>query len=163
MGSGTEVRAARAGYVERVQQGMVSVQVGTPGNLGPLRDFYLHGTPAPGIQVGAWVQQGQHIINSDTVQVDPRYPLSGPHLHFEVQYGFNLPGAPPGAEGHPLDPVPVLEAAQPLPAPPPASPPASGPGTGIEGWAGLVLKVDVDIPAFALELGVLASGLKGIG
>lgn len=113
--SGTTIYAARAGYVERVQTGMVSVQVGSPGNLGPVRDFYLHGSPWLGIVVGHWVKQGDPIISSDTVQVDPRYPLTGPHLHFEVQNGFNLPGAPPTAEGAPLDPVPVLLAAQSAP------------------------------------------------
>lgn len=45
----------------------------------------------------------------------------------------------------------------------PPQPPAHGPGVGVEGWAGLQVKVDVDIPAFASELGVLASGLQGIG
>lgn len=101
--SGTTIYAARAGVVERVQTGMVGVRVGNQ------RDFYLHGTSL--VAVGQQVAQGQPVIHSDTVQVDPRYPLTGPHLHFEVQNGYSLPGAPPSAPEAPLDPVPVLTAA----------------------------------------------------
>jgi len=120
--SGTAIYAARRGYVERVQQGMVSVQVGPDyAHLGTQRDFYLHGNPAAGIVVGVFVDAGQHIIDSDTVQVDPRFPLTGPHLHFEVQDGHNLPGIPI-APGAPLDPVPVL-LIPPVPLPPPPPPP----------------------------------------
>lgn len=150
--SGTVIYAARAGVVERVQTGMVSVRVGAQ------RDFYLHGTPL--VRVGEAVAEGQPVIHSDTVQVDPRYPLSGPHLHFEIQNGYTLPGAPPGAPERPLDPVPVLLAAHAQLPPPPA--PSAGGGT-LTGWDGVTVKVDVDIPAFAQQLGVLASGLEGIG
>jgi hypothetical protein len=128
--SGTRIYAARRGYVERVQTGMVSVQVGqTYATLGDQRDFYLHGNPAPGIQVGVFVDEGQLIIYSDTVQVDSRFPLTGPHLHFEIQNGHNLPGIPT-APGTPLDPVPILLAAKVLAPPvivPPVEPPEDEP------------------------------------
>lgn len=101
--SGTTIFAARAGVVERVQTGMTSVHV----DGSTQRDFYLHGTSL--VAVGQHVARGQAVIHSDTVQVDPRYPLTGPHLHFEVQDGRSLPGAPPSAPGNPLDPVPVLQ------------------------------------------------------
>lgn len=106
--TGTTIYAARSGVVERVQTGMTSIHVDNSNE----RDFYLHGTSL--VSVGQYVRQGQPVITSDTVQVDPRYPLTGPHLHFERQNGFTYPGAPPFAEGAPLDPVPVLLAAQPL-------------------------------------------------
>lgn len=101
--SGTLIYAARAGIVERVQTGMVGVRVGSQ------RDFYLHGTSL--VHVGQAIAQGAPVIHSDTVQVDPRYPLSGPHLHFEVQNGYSLPGAPPAAPEASLNPVPFLLAA----------------------------------------------------
>ncbi len=102
--SGTTIYAARAGTVERVQTGMVSVHV----SGSTQRDFYLHGFSL--VPVGAPIAAGDAVISSDTVQVDPRYPLTGAHLHFEVQDGLTLPGAPPYAPGRPLDPVPILNA-----------------------------------------------------
>jgi hypothetical protein len=100
--SGTIIHAARAGMVERVQVGMVGILV----DGGAQRDFYLHGYSL--VVVGQRVAAGTPVIHSDTVQVDPRYPLTGPHLHFEVQDDYSLPGAPPQYPEHPLDPVPVL-------------------------------------------------------
>lgn len=98
--TGTIIKAARAGVVERVQQGMTSVRVGSQ------RDFYLHGTSL--VKVGQAVAKDQPVIRSGMVAVDPRYPPTGPHLHFEVQNGYSLPAAPPGAWEDPSDPVPVL-------------------------------------------------------
>lgn len=100
--SGTIIKAARAGVVETVVTGIVGVHV----DGGPFRDFYVHGYSL--VLVGQRVAQGTPVIHSDTVQADPRYPLTGPHLHFEVQDGFVLPGAPPAAPERPVDPVPIL-------------------------------------------------------
>lgn len=100
--SGTIIHAARAGVVERVQAGMVGILV----DGGSQRDFYLHGYSL--VVTGQRVAAGTPVIHSDTVQVDPRYPLTGPHLHFEVQDGYSLPGAAGQFPEHPLDPVPVL-------------------------------------------------------
>lgn len=99
---GTIIRAARAGVVETVQTGMVGIHVTDTLE----RDFYLHGYTL--VVVGQHVDVGTPVIHSDTVQVDPRYPLTGPHLHFEVQDGYTLPGAPPQYPEHSLDPVPIL-------------------------------------------------------
>lgn len=101
--SGTIIKAARAGRVETVQTGIVGVHVDGSGQ----RDFYVHGYSL--VVVGQHVSVGTPVIHSDTVQADPRFPLTGPHLHFEVQDGFTLPGAPPQFPGKSLDPVPVLE------------------------------------------------------
>lgn len=160
--SGTLIYAARAGVVERVQTGMVSVRVGAQ------RDFYLHGTPL--VRVGQSVAEGEPVIHSDTVQVDPRYPLTGPHLHFEVQEGFNLPGAPPNAEGKPLDPVPILLAAHrlvvPVPAPPPAPAPAPSPvppsnlDQARAAWARLGELLIADLPQTAAAIAAVIAKLN---
>ena len=41
--------------------------------------------------------------------------------------------------------------------------PVFGPGSGVAVWSGLQVQVDIDIPAFGSELGVLASGLGNLG
>lgn len=99
---GTIIKAARAGIVETVATGIVGIHV----NDSTQRDFYLHGYSL--VVVGQHVDAGTPVIHSDTVQVDPRYPLTGPHLHFEVEDGYTLPAAPPFAPEHSLDPVPIL-------------------------------------------------------
>ena len=45
----------------------------------------------------------------------------------------------------------------------PAQPPTYGPAAGAEGWHGLVAVVDVDLPNFGHDMGVLASGLQTLG
>lgn len=101
--SGTIIYAARAGVVETVVTGIVGLLVA---GLERVRDLYVHGYPL--VSRGEHVAEGQPVIHSDTVAADHRYPPTGPHLHFEVQLGFSLPGAPPLEPGRPLDPVPVL-------------------------------------------------------
>lgn len=44
--------------------------------------------------------------------------------------------------------------------PPPAT---TGAGGAVENWNGLQVKVDVDIPAFGQQLGVIASGVENLG
>lgn len=101
MPTGTPVFAIAGGVIERVQTGMISVRVGA------LRHFYLH-IEQTLVGIGAAVQPGTAIARSGAVVVDPRFPITGPHLHFEVEDGYSLPAAPPGALEAALDPVPFL-------------------------------------------------------
>lgn len=99
---GRSLFALLPGFVERVQAGLLSIRVGSQ------RHFYLHIDHAlctPGQNVVAF----QLVAVSGAVVVDPRFPITGPHLHYEVQEGYTLPGIPssPGAS---RDPIPFLEA-----------------------------------------------------
>ena len=97
----------------------------------------------PGHAYGGWVARWDNRAVLDVAGYIKQYAnptLTGAHYDLSVAADY-LPG---------VDSLP----------PPP---PVSGPGAGVQNWSGLQVKVDVDIPAFGAELGVLASGLVGLG
>src|SRR5712664_155357 len=100
MPSGTELYAVSVGQVNRIQTGLLSIRVGA------VYEFYLH-IQAVTVTLGAMVTPGELVAYSGAVMVDPRFPITGPHLHFEVQSGYQLPGTPTYPEAS-LDPLPYL-------------------------------------------------------
>ena len=96
-----------------------------------------------GLHYAPWVARWDDRAELDVAGYLKQYAnptLTGAHYDLSVAADY-LPG---------LDPLP----------PPPAH---GGAGGSVEGWSSLQVKVEVDIPAFGHELGVLASGLQGLG
>jgi murein DD-endopeptidase MepM/ murein hydrolase activator NlpD len=102
---GTRLFALGDGTVGKIGIGMLGVDMDSGG-----RYFYLHVVQCL-VSLGTRVAAGMAVAISGAIVVDPRFPISGPHLHFEVQTaGFQLPGIP-SAPGASLDPIPILEEA----------------------------------------------------
>jgi murein DD-endopeptidase MepM/ murein hydrolase activator NlpD len=80
---GTPIFAARAGVIWTSGFGYIAVQVDSA--VPPTRDWYLHINDSV-ITVGH-VNEGELIAHSGAKQVPGGPPITGPHLHFEVQTG----------------------------------------------------------------------------
>ncbi len=83
MVSGTPLFAARPGRVFARGSGYFALAV--DGTF--QRDWYLHIQSSMAYTLGTHVERGDAIASSGAVQVPGGPPLTGPHLHFEVQTG----------------------------------------------------------------------------